>query len=73
MLPGFAVFKAIIQVVENKTGTSAIPTFLEVVLVALALSVGVSLGTLVGRQIMAGEESLTAKVARRTLGNSPQE
>lgn len=67
LLPGLAVYKGIMALIQDKTGDSSAPTLLGAALVALALSAGVSLGTLLGRQLMAGENSMMTKVLRRSV------
>lgn len=66
LLPGLAVYKAIIFAVRGENG-QAVPLTMSVILIALGLSIGVSLGTLLGRQMMSGADSLTAKVVGRTV------
>lgn len=67
LLPGLAVYKGVIYFVTQNAETTWVDSFLVAILVGLALSVGVSLGTLLGRQISAGADSLTSKVLRRTV------
>ena len=67
LLPGLAVYKGIMYFVTDNEDNNWVDSFLLAMLVGLALSVGVSLGTLLGRQISAGADSLTSKVLRRTV------
>lgn len=67
LLPGLAVYKGIMYFVTDNAESTWMDSFLLAILVGLALSVGVSLGTLLGRQISAGADSLTSKVLRRTV------
>lgn len=72
LLPGQAVYKAIIFFVQDKSGETSMPMVSQAVLTGLALSAGVSLGTLLGRQVLAGQNSVTAKVLGRTVANVPE-
>lgn len=67
LLPGLAVYRGIIFFVTESESAAWEQTFLGAALVGLALSIGVSLGTLLGRQLSTGANSLTAKVVRRTV------
>ena len=70
LMPGLLVYKGIMFIVEDHNGSRAAPALLMAALVGMALAVGVSLGTLLGRQLMATETSVTAKVLRRTVADS---
>ena len=70
LMPGLLVYRGIMQFVEDRSGVTAAPTLLEAALTGLALATGVSLGTLLGRQVMADETSVTAKVLSRTVADA---
>lgn len=67
LLPGSAVFRGILLFLADHTGTRMVPTLLEALLIGLALAVGVSLGTLLGRQLMTNTSSIMGTVLRRTV------
>lgn len=67
LMPGLLVYRGIMQLVQDRSGVQAAPTLLQAALVGLALAIGVSLGTLLGRQLMVTQESVAAKVLRRTV------
>lgn len=70
LLPGQAVYRGIMMFITEGENTLWQTTLLNAVLMGLTLSVGVSLGTLLGRQVSAGADSLTARVVRRTVSET---
>lgn len=70
LMPGLLVYRGIMEFVTERNGEHAVPTLILAAVVGMALAGGVSLGTLLGRQIMADDASVTAKVLRRTVAEA---
>lgn len=73
LLPGQAVYRGIMLWVTAGDDPAWQRALLNAALIGLTLSVGVSLGTLLGRQVSAGADSLTARVVRRTVSENVSE
>lgn len=73
LMPGMAVYKGILYLVQDKNVNATSPSLLNAATVALALAVGSSLGTLMGRQLAAAEGSVAAAVLRRSVAATADE
>ena len=69
LLPGISVYKGIVYFVQDKSGGQTAPTLLTAALVGMGLAAGVSLGTLLGRQLTTEEGSIVNKVLQRTVAS----